>query len=375
MNQAQKPNPDVEFARQRRRLLQQGLFFGGTMAISPVLLAQGLAANPAATQSSAPETAQSANQETERTGHSGARPSPESKQPQTAVMQNNAVVISTWNHGLPANKAAWKILKQGGTALDAAEAGVRVPEADPDNRSVGPGGMPDRDGHVTLDASIMDHDGRCGGVCFLEGFMHPISVARKVMELTPHVLLAGKGAEQFALAQGFEQKIQINPQAREAWQEWLKTANYAPPINAENHDTIGLLALDANGRLAGACTTSGLGFKMHGRVGDSPIIGAGLYVDGQVGGATATGLGEMVIKICGSFLVVELMRQGASPQEACEEAVRRIAARQDIADQQVGFLALDTRGRTGAYAIRPGFNYALTRSSDHRLHDADSLVP
>jgi N4-(beta-N-acetylglucosaminyl)-L-asparaginase len=294
---------------------------------------------------------------------------------QRSGQQAGPVVISTWNHGLPANEASWRVLEQGGSSLDAAEAGVRVPEADPLSNSVGYGGLPDRDGHVTLDACIMDHDGRCGGVCFLQGFMHPISVARKVMEETPHVLLAGKGAEEFALAQGFERSDLLTPEARQAWLEWRKTANYAPKINIENHDTIGLLALDAQGRLAGACTTSGLAYKMHGRVGDSPIIGAGLYVDGEVGAATATGLGEMVIKVCGSFLVVELMRQGASPQQACEEAVRRISARQDISDRQVGFLALDREGRHGAYALRGGFNYALTRPGAHGMLDSASLVP
>lgn len=288
--------------------------------------------------------------------------------------QNAPTVISTWNHGMPANAAAWATLEAGGSALDAAEAGVRVPEADPLSNSVGYGGLPDREGHVTLDACIMDYDGRCGGVCFLQGFKHPISVARKVMEETPHVLLAGRGAEEFAAAQGFERTKLLTPEAREAWKAWRKSSEYKPIINRENHDTIGLLAIDGTGRLAGACTTSGLAYKLHGRVGDSPIIGAGLYVDGEVGAATATGLGEMVIKVCGSFLVVELMRQGATPQQACEEAVRRIAARQDTKDSQVGFLAMDRAGRTGAYAIHPGFNYALTRNGQHVLTDADALL-
>jgi L-asparaginase/N4-(beta-N-acetylglucosaminyl)-L-asparaginase len=310
-------------------------------------------------------------------GQSHAGPSPEKEKvmKQAPIAQNAPTVISTWNHGIPANAAAWTILETGGSSLDAAEAGVRVPEADPLNTSVGYGGLPDREGHVTLDACIMDYDGRCGGVCFLQGFMHPISVARKVMEQTPHVLLAGKGAEDFADAMGFERSKLLTPESREAWKAWRKSSEYKPIINRENHDTIGLLALDAQGRLAGACTTSGLAYKLHGRVGDSPIIGAGLYVDGDVGAATATGLGEMVIKICGSFLVVELMRQGATPQQACEEAVRRIAARQDTKDSQVGFLALDRHGRTGAYAIHPGFNYALTRPGQHELVDATALLP
>ncbi len=285
------------------------------------------------------------------------------------------VLLSTWNHGLPANAAGWAALEAGRPALDAVEAGVRVPEADPESNSVGLGGLPDRDGRVTLDACIMDHDGRCGGVCFLEDTVHAVSVARRVMEDTPHVLLAGEGATRFARESGFPAARLLTPAAERAWRKWLETGNYRPPVNAENHDTIGMLGLDAAGRLAGACTTSGLAYKMHGRVGDSPLIGAGLYVDGAVGAATATGLGEMVIKVCGSFLVVELMRQGASPQEACEEAVSRIAARQDIDDRQVGFLALDRQGRTGAFAIRGGFNYALTRQGHHGMVDAGSLVP
>lgn len=288
---------------------------------------------------------------------------------------NQPVVLSTWYHGLPANSAAWQLLNNKGSALDAVEAGVRVPEADPESNSVGYGGLPDRDGRVTLDACIMDHQSRCGGVCFLEGYKHPISVARKVMEETPHVLMAGEGAARFAAAHGFQTENLLTPEAEAHWREWLKEGHYAPPINAENHDTIGMLALDAQGQLAGACTTSGLAYKMHGRVGDSPLIGAGLFVDGAVGGATATGLGEMVIKTCGSFLVVELMRQGASPQEACEAAVRRMAERQDIEDRQVGFLALDRQGRTGAFAIRGGFNYALTHEGQHGMQDALSLVP
>lgn len=309
-------------------------------------------------------------------GQSYAGPSPEKEtaMKQAPNAQNTPTVISTWNHGMPANQASWAVLEAGGSALDAAEAGVRVPEADPLSTSVGYGGLPDREGHVTLDACIMDYDGRCGGVCFLQGFMHPISVARKVMEETPHVLLAGKGAEDFAASMGFERSKLLTPESREAWKAWRQSSEYKPIINRENHDTIGLLALDAQGRLAGACTTSGLAYKLPGRVGDSPIIGAGLYVDGEVGAATATGLGEMVIKVCGSFLVVELMRQGATPQQACEEAVRRIAARQDTKDSQVGFLALDRQGRTGAFAIHPGFNYALTRPGQHELVDAAALL-
>ena len=295
-------------------------------------------------------------------------------------------VVSTWDFGVAANAAAWEILKRGGNSLDAIEAGARVPEADPRNHSVGRAGYPDRDGHVSLDASIMDGDLRCGAVAALEHIAHPISVARLVMEKTPHVMLVGEGALQFALQQGFPREELLTPESEAAWKEWQKTANYQPVMNSEmgtygkgtpgqggspapgskipgdafNHDTIGMLALDANGHMSGACTTSGMAWKMRGRVGDSPIIGAGLYVDGEVGGATSTGVGEEVIRTCGSFLVVELMRQGHSPQEACEEAVMRIVKRRPEAVKtlQVGFLALNTRGESGAFAIHKGFVYA-----------------
>jgi N4-(beta-N-acetylglucosaminyl)-L-asparaginase len=290
-----------------------------------------------------------------------------------------ARVVSTWDFGVPANQAAWTVLGKGGRPLDAVETGVLVPEADLHNHSVGRAGYPDRDGKVTLDASIMDGDGSCGAVAALEHIAHPIKVARKVMEDTPHVLLVGDGALEFALQEGFKKEDLLTPESAKAWHEWLKKAKYTPVANSENinyhqslqslgmpggknnHDTIGMLAVDANGHLAGACTTSGMAWKMHGRVGDSPIIGAGLYVDNEVGGATSTGVGEEVIRNAGSFLVVELMRQGRSPQEACEEAVRRIIKKRPEATKQmqVGFLALRRDGECGAFAIQKGFTYAV----------------
>jgi N4-(beta-N-acetylglucosaminyl)-L-asparaginase len=295
-------------------------------------------------------------------------------------------VVSTWDFGVAANQAAWAILGKGGHALDAVEAGARVPESDRKNHSVGLGGYPDRDGHVTLDASIMDADGSCGAVAAIEHIEHPISVARRVMERTPHVLLVGDGALQFALEQGFKQQNLLTPEAEKAWHEWRKTAHYQPSINSEvrdygrtgkpggagNHDTIGMLAIDAHGRLAGACTTSGMAWKLHGRVGDSPIIGAGLYVDGEIGGATSTGVGEEVIRNAGSFLVVELMRHGRSPQEACKEAVMRIVKKRTEASKtlQVGFLAMNRAGEVGAYAIQHGFSYAVCDAKKQ-----DALIP
>lgn len=285
------------------------------------------------------------------------------------------LVISTWIHGLPANDAAWGILKNGGKAIDAVEQGVRVPEGDPESTSVGYGGLPDRDGRVTLDACIMDSEGNAGGVMFLEHIKHPISVARKVMDETPHVLLAGEGALQFALASGFEKENLLTEASKQEWEKWKEEAQYKPIINVENHDTIGMLALDSSGNLAGACTTSGLAYKMHGRVGDSPIIGAGLFVDNEIGAAVATGLGEEVLKTLGSFLIVELMRQGRTPQEACEEGIRRIAKKgKDVSNLQIGYLAISKSGEIGSYGIHPGFNYAIHDGKENKMVDVEAYL-
>ncbi|OGU37932.1 MAG: glycosylasparaginase [Ignavibacteria bacterium GWB2_35_12] len=284
------------------------------------------------------------------------------------------VVISTWKHGIPANEAAWKVIQSNGRALDAVEQGVRVPEADPNVKSVGYGGLPDRDGFVTLDACIMDENGNCGSVAYLQNIMHPISVARMVMEKTPHIMLAGKGALDFALANGFKKVNLLTKEAKGAWLKWKKDTKYNSR-KSKGHDTIGMLAIDKTGNISGACTTSGLAWKYHGRVGDSPIIGAGMYVDNEVGGAAATGKGEAVIKMSGSFLIVELMRNGKSPQEACELAIQRIVKKQsDYKDFQVGFIALDKRGRFGAYSINKGFQFALYRNNQNQLLDSNSYL-
>lgn len=288
---------------------------------------------------------------------------------------NKPIVISTWNFGVQANGAAWEILKNNGRALDAVEAGVKIPEGDPNERSVGYGGRPDRDGRVTLDSCIMDEFSNIGSVACLEHIKHPISVARAVMEKTPHVMLVGDGALQFALSQGFKKENLLVEASEKEWKEWLKTREYLPKANIENHDTIGMIALDSHGNLSGACTTSGMAFKMHGRVGDSPIIGAGLYVDNEIGAATATGHGEEVIRITGCHLVVELMRQGKSPQKACEEAVARIVKLtknrgKELKDIQVGFIALNKKGQYGSYCIQSGFNYAVNDNSGNKLIDA-----
>ena len=282
------------------------------------------------------------------------------------------VVVATWDNRAAA-AAGWDVLRAGGWALDAAEAAARVPEADPDDTSVGLGGRPDRDGRVTVDACVMDERHRCGSVAVLEDILHPVTVARWVMERTPHVMLAGEGARTFALDQGMEAVNLLTPQAEAAWRTWLETADYAPGINterrdgpsggADDHDTIGVLALDPAGRLCGACTTSGMAYKMAGRVGDSPIIGSGLFVDGAVGGAVATGHGEEVIRVAGAGAAVEAMRWGQTPERAARQVVVRIGrvTPSDRTQIQVGVLVVGLDGAVGAAGLQPGFNYVVTR--------------
>ncbi len=309
-----------------------------------------------------------------------------------AAKVQKPIVIATWDAGIQANKGAWEVLSKGGSALDAVEKGVMVTE-DEISCCVGLGANPDRDGHVTLDASIMDHEFNCGSVAFLEKIKHPISVARKVMEKTPHVMLVGEGAQQFALSQGFTlESGKLSNSAEKAYQNWLKKSEYKPVINIErqgstsqladqfkapkklsngewNHDTIGMVALDSNGNLSGSCTTSGAGFKLRGRVGDSPIIGAGLYVDNEVGAVVATGQGEDVIRVAGASAVVEHMRQGKSPQEACRLVVEKIKRikKEKAKDIQVCFVALNKQGEHGSYALHTGFNYAVQSSEGSQL--------
>lgn len=294
----------------------------------------------------------------------------------TSEKAKTPLVLSTWDFGLKANEAAWKVLNSGGRALDAVEAGVKITEADPSERSVGYGGRPDRDGRVTLDACIMDDFANIGSVACLEHIVHPISVARAVMEKTPHVMLVGDGALSFALSQGFKKENLLTEPSEKEWKAWLKTSEYKPKVNIENHDTIGMIALDADGNLSGACTTSGMAYKMHGRVGDSPIIGAGLYVDNEIGAAAATGHGEEVIRIAGSHLVVELMRQGKSPEKACKEAVMRIVAiskkrNKNLGDIQVGFIAINKKGQYGSYCVQNGFSYAVHDTNGNRMIKPD----
>ena len=286
------------------------------------------------------------------------------------------IVISTWNSGIPANDRAYQVLQEGGSVLDCVEKGVNIIESDPNNRTVGIGGFPDEEGHVTLDACIMDERQRCGSVAVLQHIENPGSVARKVLEDTKHVMLVGEGALNFALRNGFEKKVLLTEKTLAAWKKRKAEAEASEPeINVENHDTIGLVARDAEGNLAGACTTSGVAMKLHGRVGDSPIIGAGLYVDNDVGAAAATGWGEAVLENAGSAMVVELMRHGRTPQQACEEIVNRIAKKfENWKNIQVGFIALNKAGQIGAFAIQSGFSYAHHSAGKNKLIKSTSLL-
>jgi N4-(beta-N-acetylglucosaminyl)-L-asparaginase len=304
---------------------------------------------------------------------------------QPATPNPQPVIISTWDFGKKANNVSWSTLQQGGSALDAVEKGINLIEEDPDNLTVGIGGLPDREGHVTLDACIMDQDSRCGSVMGVEHIVNVISLARRVMEKTPHVILVGDGALQFALDQGFPKTNLLTPKSEALWKEWLKTSNYQPRMNIENelykkdpmpggkdnHDTIGLIAMDAKGNIAGGCSTSGMAYKMRGRVGDSPVIGAGLFVDNEIGAATSTGVGEEVIRCVGSHLVVELMRHGYTPENACKEAVMRIVRKSPAKSKeiQVGFLAINKKGEYGAYALQKGFSFAV------KTADQDIVIP
>ena len=279
----------------------------------------------------------------------------------------NSVFISTWSNCL-ANDVAAEFADKGYNVIDSIVEGISYVESDLDDKSVGKGGRPDRDGDVTLDACMMDHEGEAGGVCFMQHIEHPIRVAKQVMYDTPHVLLAGEGAMRFALANGHKKQNLLTAETEAEYKEWLKEKIYKPIPNIEQHDTIGMLGMH-EGKLGGGCSTSGLAYKLKGRVGDSPIIGAGLFVDGDVGACTATGMGELMMKSLSSFLVVEFMRQGDSPQIACEKAIKRILMKikGDKEEMQVGLLAMDVEGNIGGYSILPGFTYAKTINSKTEL--------
>ena len=286
--------------------------------------------------------------------------------------KNTPVAICTWEF-TKANATAGTLLEKGYPALDAVIQGVAVEEENLKNTTVGKGGSPDREGNVTLDACVMNHQGDCGSVMCVENITNVAALARKVMEDTPHVILAGKGAEEFALQSGFTAEKLLTEESEKAWKEWLKTSDYKPLINIENHDTIGMLALDKEGNISGACTTSGLAYKMKGRVGDSPVIGSGMFIDNAIGGAAATGMGEEVLKTVGSFLIVELMRNGMTPQEACEEAVRRIVTTNpNHTNFQVAYIAINKNGETGCYCIHPGFKMMHYSNGENKPISAGS---
>jgi N4-(beta-N-acetylglucosaminyl)-L-asparaginase len=284
-----------------------------------------------------------------------------------------AFALATWNVQR-AVMTAGQALDKGQDALAAAVHGAAIEEADELNTTVGKGGSPDREGNVTLDACVMDSKGNCGAVLAVENITHVAALAKEVMEKTPHVILAGEGARKFALQQGYKSENLLTEASKKAWQKWLEKGNYKPEINIENHDTIGMLCLDQNGNLSGTCTTSGLAYKMNGRVGDSPIIGSGLFVDNAVGAAVATGLGEEVIKTVGSFLIVELIRQGKSPQQACEEAIQRIVDKQkEKPDFQVAYVATNKQGDIGAFSIHEGFSYSIYKNKKTQNIQAKSF--
>ncbi len=296
------------------------------------------------------------------------------------------VVLSTWDFGLRANEVSWKLLSAGSNSLDAVEQGIWVVENDPAITSIGYGGLPDETMKVTLDAAIMDWRMNCGSVGCIEGIKNPISVARKIMERTKHVMLSGSGAHDFAVAHGFKPEDLLTDESRKTWLNWKENmsdrddwvGSHDMDDLTDNHDTIGLLAIDKKGRISGGTSTSGMAWKIHGRVGDSPIIGVGLYVDGKVGAAASTGVGEANMRIVGSFLVVESMKNGQTPQEACETAIRRaieVHSKQIKADKQfqLAYIALSRTGEAGGAAIRKGFQYAMYKDGINKLYDAKYL--
>lgn len=308
-----------------------------------------------------------------------------------------SIVISTWKHGLAANEAAYRIMQGGGNSLDAVEAGVKVAEDDPSVLSVGFGGLPDERGVVTLDAAIMDWRARIGSVICVENIHNPISLARLVLEDTEHTILAGDGAYEFAIKNGFKAENLLTPASIKRFHEWKLTRSTKPEeihtddfkiieskhdkINEDGfHDTIGMVAMDNDGQISASCTTSGMAWKLHGRVGDSPIIGSGLYVDGEIGGAASTGRGEECIRACGSFLIVELMRNGHSPMEACKLACERVYKLNRLSSKnrdhvfQVGFVALNIKGEYGAYSVRDGFQFALMNDKGNKLFNSEFLL-
>lgn len=305
------------------------------------------------------------------------------------------LVISSGN-GLRATKKAMSLMKQGSDPLDAAIAGVNIVEEDPNDMTVGYGGFPNERGVVQLDSCVMHGPThRAGSVSALEGIMNPSKVARVVMERTDHVQLVGRGALEFARAHGFKETNLLTEEARKAWIRWKENLSpnddWISPQESGFGDrdkkerttgTINCCALQSNGDLGGVTTTSGLAFKIPGRVGDSPVIGAGLYVDNGVGAAGATGRGEAVILNCGGFSIVEQMRNGKSPQEACLEVLKRIAERNHDKrlrrpdgrpNFQVVFYAISKSGHYGSASMWSGRQFAIHDGRENRLEDCAYL--
>ncbi len=302
-----------------------------------------------------------------------------STMPVTRSAAPKPLIVSTWPFGRAANDKAFATLQAGGNLLDAIVDGISVTEHDLANHSVGIAGTPNAEGVVSLDACIMDGPThKCGSVAGVEGILPVIKLARAVMEKTRHVLLVGDGARKFALANGFENTPMPVPEELERWKAWKAKQAAAGPGSAPplSHDTIAMVMLGANGDLAGGCSTSGLAYKLPGRVGDSPIIGSGLYVDNDIGAAGATGIGENIMRFCGSFQVVEFMRQGAHPRDACAEVIHRIQKKHPAGvDLAINFLAIDKKGRFGGAGTSDGFVFAVTHPGSSQVVQADRVPP
>lgn len=296
-----------------------------------------------------------------------------------AAPDNGPIFLATWTHGKPAVDRAAEVFHSGGSLLDAVEKGINVPEDDPKITSVGYGGLPNEEGEVELDAAIMDGTRhRAGAVCAIHSIKNPISVARQVIEKTRHTTLAGEGAYQFALKEGFTPMQLLTPESLQQWLDWRSTPNHEHFwVNPANHDTIGLVATDGKGHMVSGCSTSGAAWKIHGRVGDSPLVGCGVYADDNVGAASATGDGDIMTNYCTSVSIVHNMARGASPQEACADLLKHMVET-DPKNREafVAVIAMDNRGRIGAAAMnatKPKFPYALWQGGESRLVEAVAL--
>jgi isoaspartyl peptidase/L-asparaginase-like protein (Ntn-hydrolase superfamily) len=289
------------------------------------------------------------------------------------------VFLSPWAHGKPANERAAEVFRAGGSLLDAVEKGINTAEDDPNDTSVGYGGLPNAEGVVELDASIMDGTRhRAGAVCSLHSIRNPISVARLVLDKTRHTTMAGEGAFRFALRMGFRAEQLLTPESLKRWLEWKadpkRQTFWQDPT--ENHDTIGMVATDGKGHVVAGCSTSGLAWKIPGRVGDSPLVGCGIYADDRYGAATATGDGDLMTNYCTSVSIVQIMARGASPQDACVELLEHIGKTDpNNRSGEVCVLALNPQGEIGAAAMDKNYRlkYALWRSGESRLLESVTL--